>query len=163
MGTSDTSSVLWAVVQNDWLIYEKACTMKGDLYSPNCHSMTLRIQNRGLGVFLLVQKMGRCKFMCFRRGCEWEQVSSHKCSSACEAKPNVLTKVSLLTLGTQSGSRKEIKKTWKSNWNAVVYNLLLHISSNTNKILLTQLQLVGFFSFCLQCDLKKPTIYFPLP
>lgn len=26
MDTSDTSSVLWAIVQNDGLIYEKACS-----------------------------------------------------------------------------------------------------------------------------------------
>lgn len=62
MDTSDTSSVLWAVVHNDRLIYEKACAMKGDLYSPNCHSITLKIQNRGLG-----------DFDCYKK---WEDTSS---------------------------------------------------------------------------------------
>lgn len=86
--------------------------MKGDLYSPTCHSITLKIQNRVrlLGFFCLVQKMGRHKFVCFRRGCEWELVGSLKCSSACEAKSSIPTKVSLLTLGTQLGTRKERKK-----------------------------------------------------
>lgn len=152
MDTSDTSSVLCAIVQNDRLIYEKACTMKGDPYSPNCHSITLKIQNRGLGFFDWYKKW-RTEVHMFQKRM-WMLAGGQAQVLKCMWS-KILTTVSLLTVGTQELG-KEWKKIWKSSWNAVAHNLPLHISSNTNKI-----RLVRYFPSVFNITLKN-IIFFPL-
>lgn len=72
MDTSDTSSVLWAIVENDPLIYENTCCgTKGDLYSKTCHSITLKCRAR---VLELVPKNGKNTFIDFKGVCECEAV-----------------------------------------------------------------------------------------
>lgn len=47
MDASDTSSVLWVIVQNDRLIYEKAYAMESKyFFTQHCHSITLKMQNK---------------------------------------------------------------------------------------------------------------------